>query len=712
MSDKDNLDLFEDSDENREYLNQLLPEVFMSTGDVQKFNPTAMLDSLIRETGLSLNNAKRVTELVIRRIIASGIKFLSGPHIRELVCSALSELHFEEERKRFTRIGMPIRDYEALLQSKYNERVTEYTAPQNIHRWAADQLASEYALLKLLNTDQNRSHLSGDLHIHSLRFFDMRALGQSWDLRMIFRKGFPPAPFMNAILANPAKNAMTAILHAIKWQIFTHSEFAGSQNFLYFNIFIAPYLRGLNYKAIKQLAQTFVFETNQQYIAQGSHLPASAIVCAPNIPKILRDVPAIGPGGQIIGTYGDYEEESKMFFNALAEIFIDGDSHSRLFPFPKHHILIDSHTIEPNDLVFKEASVMGSPTFINSNLFVINKFGYLGEFFSNNDLEFYITDNGLTNLFDWHHSYMNFGVLQAITLNLPRLAYNSKGNEDRLFELLENLMDVAKDIILIKYNIIHKLLENKKLPIASSIITDFMGERDEDQQLLDLRKESMAISFVGLNEMVKAHTGNELHESEDAINFGKKVLEYMRSKCKQYTQEENIFFTLWQQNSEFPTYRFAALDLSHYKTNAEKIVKGNAKNGNVYYTNSAQASYTIKDLAIRRNVHSTFSSLIQNNFELPIWLENSSNSDITSKLKSLTLDLLNANINQFSFNYDFTSCLNCLAFNRGIYNECPKCGAKGDKIGIISKITDYYTPLEIWNSGKKEEFKDRYRLNL
>ena len=83
----------------------LLPKVFRTEGDVVEFNPSKILESIMKETSMKEKDAKHITELVVRRIISSGIKFLSGPHIREIVCSILSENHFEQERKIYTSIS-------------------------------------------------------------------------------------------------------------------------------------------------------------------------------------------------------------------------------------------------------------------------------------------------------------------------------------------------------------------------------------------------------------------------------------------------------------------------------------------------------------------------------------------------------------------------------------------------------------------------------
>ncbi|MHA1526637.1 MAG: hypothetical protein ACTSQD_06365, partial [Promethearchaeota archaeon] len=129
-------------------VNRLLPKVSRSEGDVVGFDPSKIFDSLRKETEMSEENAQKVTELTVRRIISSGMEFLSGPHIREIVCSVLSEQRFEQERKIYTRIGMPLMDYEEILDHGPKNKTGELINPEKIHHWAADQLAEEYALLR------------------------------------------------------------------------------------------------------------------------------------------------------------------------------------------------------------------------------------------------------------------------------------------------------------------------------------------------------------------------------------------------------------------------------------------------------------------------------------------------------------------------------------------------------------------------------------
>ncbi|MBN2154821.1 MAG: anaerobic ribonucleoside-triphosphate reductase [Candidatus Lokiarchaeota archaeon] len=688
--------------ENSEYIHKLLPEVFMSTGDVQKFNPKNILASIIKEAELPAEDAKKVTELVVRRIIASGIRFLSGPHIRELVCSVLSELNFEEARKKYTRIGMPIADYEVLLHTNYNPRSVEYSAPENIHRWAAGQLASEYALLKLLSTDQARSHLSGDIHIHSLRYFDMRPFSQSWDLRMILKHGIPPAGYLTFTMSNPARNATVAVLHACKWLAFVNSEFSGEQNYLYFNTFLSPYLSKLSQSEIAQLAQTFLFELNQQYFSRGSYVPISSIICSPHIPDFLKDVDAIGPGGIIHGTYLDYEEENRLFFNALSKVYTQGDARNRLFAFPKHKVLLSPKDLQNPDIslnLFTEAANMGTPIFINS----LNPWlreGYLGSIFSNEHKSSYLMNEQNPNLFDWHQSYVNVGALQSISINLPRIAYKANGDETKIFEILEQQMDLSRDILQLKYKIIRTLLQKGRLPLCNELVNN--------QPLLDLNRQALLFGFIGLDEMVYFHTNSHLHEDKSSLELGLKILKFLVDRAKYYSRTQNKFFTVWEEPAEFVSYRFAYLDLTHFPINAKSIVNGNVETEAVYYTPSSHANYSL-DISLQQKsqIHSQSARVIQNNSTLPIWLDNSPKNENLDLLKNQTISLLNQNLNSFTFNYDFYSCPKC-----GYFKKMLPADSEQHNLKRISKITDYYTPLELWNKGKQQEFEDRKRIVL
>ena len=208
--------------------------------------------------------------------------------------------------------------------------------------------------------------------------------------------------------------------------------------------------------------------------------------------------------------------------------------------------------------------------------------------------------------------------------------------------------------------------------------------------------------------MVKVHTHHYLHEDNSSLEFGKKILHFLIERAQQYTKENDKFFTLWEEPAEFATHRFALLDLTHYPTHAKSVINGNLETNAVYYTPSAHLNYS-HDIPLSKKtlIYSQTSEIIQNNNTLPIWLSYSSQNEKVDVLKSQTLTLLNHGVNAFSYNFDFYSCPKC-----GYFKKIEPSDSKTHIINRISKITNYYAPLELWNTGKKQEFDERKRITL
>ena len=238
----------------------LLPRVFRTEGNIAEFDSVKIFESILKETHMKETDAKHITELVVRRIISSGIKFLSGPHIREIVCSILSEQHFENERKLYTRIGMPLMDYEDILEKGPSDKPNERINPEKINHWSANQIAEEYAHLRLLDNEESKAHLYGDIHINGLCYFDLRPFSQIWDPRIILNNGFPP--INGHFKQKPPKDLATALFHIFAWLGTVQSEFYGNQGLNLITIFLAPYISNLSEDEIKQGLRKLIYEIN------------------------------------------------------------------------------------------------------------------------------------------------------------------------------------------------------------------------------------------------------------------------------------------------------------------------------------------------------------------------------------------------------------------------------------------------------------------
>ncbi|MFX1315187.1 MAG: anaerobic ribonucleoside-triphosphate reductase [Promethearchaeota archaeon] len=687
-------------------LKNLLPRVFRTEGDVVSFDPFKIEHSIIKETGLDRESADKITELVVRRIISSGIRFLSGPHIREIVCSILSEQHFEEERKLYTRIGMPLMDYEAILEEGINENANQDMNPESIHHWAANRISDEYALLRILDSEEAHAHLYGDIHVHMLRYFDLRPFCQEWDPRLILAHGLPPVDsWAHCSRSGPAGSLRVAVTHLAKWLGIIQGEFSGGQGYDYITTFLAPYAKGVSDREIEQSMQCLIFETNQIFAARGGQVPFTSISCTPTVPEGLLEIPAIGPHGNIVGKYGDYKEECLKLFDSLTEVYIQGDYNGKLFAFPKHEIKIKKEWLkefEPSYLkIMEEVATMGTPYFLNMcpdwmpdeiHSQCCRKF-----LSGNQIIEQCILDpekRKITNLWE---NFVTIGSLQSVSLNLPRYAYLSE-KENVYFTTLDEKMELSARILRKKWNLMEKRLKTGHLPLCSGKING--------KPIFKLQDQNLSIGFTGLNEAVKSLTGYELHEDNSSYELGKKILNYMVAKCNAMTERDEKSYSLWEQPAESSSARMAKLDLKHFPKKAIPQSSGDS----VYYTNSCHLRYDANiPLSERIKKQGEFHPIVEGGVITHIWL-GEQKPDING-LWELTKNIcLNTNTAYFAYTVDFTFCPLCRRMFRGGQFSCPQCHSK--EVKIYSRITGYYSEVNRYNPGKRAEWETRNRENI
>ncbi|MFX1525150.1 MAG: anaerobic ribonucleoside-triphosphate reductase [Promethearchaeota archaeon] len=536
----------------------LLPKVFRTEGDLTDFNSSRIYDSIIKETGLSEDKAKKITELVVRRIISSGIKFLSGPHIREIVCSILSEQHYEDERKLYTRIGMPLMDYEEIIEKGHEKYPKMIMNPEKIHHWASNRISEEYTHLRILTNEESKAHLYGDIHINKLRYFDLRPMTQIWDPRIILENGLPPLKsYISCCNLKPAKNLKEACDHLIKWLILAQNEVSSSQGYNNINIFLAPYIDELNDQELKPIIKKLIYEMNLFSAISGRTIPPTSIITHPSIAKNLLQTPSVGPFGNIQGYYEDFQEQSSKVFENFTLNFIEGDDNKKPFLTPKHDVCMSESLFNEfyseYHKIMNEISLMRTPFLINL---------HNSKFNENSNKELHSS------------TYYNHGVLQEVCLNLPRCAYLSKHEED-FIEILQAKIKLSSNILLKKHDIIKKRLMANHLPLLNGIINN--------QKIFSLENQCLSLSFIGLNEAVKCLTNSELHESSDAFNLGIRVLREISDACIGLSKKNGIHFKVSENTSDEASFRFARLDMKHFSKAAIP-----QQNGALYhYTDSA-----------------------------------------------------------------------------------------------------------------------------
>ncbi|MBU0485177.1 MAG: anaerobic ribonucleoside-triphosphate reductase [Proteobacteria bacterium] len=668
-----------------------------SEEDITGWNRQRIVDALLRETFVDPDTADRISLDVEKTIQNGAVKTVTGPLIRELVNAKLLELGLEDARRMHTRLGMPLYDVNQLLVQHNKENANVPHGPEATNLTLAEGIKKEYALLHVFSDDVADAHLKGDLHLHDLGFIDRPyCSGQSLEYIKKFGLNLPHGLSM----AKPAKHAEVLLAHMVKFAAALQSHFAGAIGWDAINLFYAPYLEELSDRDVKQLAQMLIFEFSQQAVARGGQAIFSDINIYWEVPKHFENVPAIGPGGEYTGkTYGEYEKQAQRFAWALFEVYKEGDALGKPFFFPKPLVHI-------TEKLFKTE---GHMDFLNhicdvaadkGNTYFVFDRGETAKISECCRLSFKLEASDLEDAkTPWR---MRYSALQNVTINLPRLAYRAEGDDTQIFSLITEQIKLAVKAHAQKKDFIGKLLAMGEGGPLSLLAMKLDGE-----EYLRLERCSYLIGMVGLNEMVKVHIGQELHESDEAMKFGLKIIAHMNIVCNKMNEKNGMKFVLEQTPAESTAYRFAKLDMAHFPKMAKKVVQGDLEKGEIYYTNSTlyHVGSTMNPIS-RVEREGLFHPLIEAGAITHVWLgeaypDKGALTDFVIKTFRHTQN------DQIAFSPEFTCCLDCGKTSRGLSQNCSYC--KSEHVDGITRITGYFTKLSSWNKGKLGELRERYR---
>ena len=503
--------------------------------------------------------------------------------------------------------------------------------------------------------------------------------------------------------SRPAKHPEVLIGHMVKMASSLQSNYAGAIGWEAVNMFFAPFLVGLPYERVRQLAQMLVYEFNQLAGARGSQVVFTDFNLYYNIPRHFADTPAVGPGGEYTGlTYKDYEKESQDFLKALFEVYMEGDAMGKTFVFPKPLLHL-------NDDFFKTP---GWEEMLDLACEVASKQGITYFLFDRGDsvrvaqccrLKLKLGEEDMAETRT--PEKMRFTSLQNVTVNLPRIAFKAMGSDAVLFAELDKALDKVAEAHLQKLAFITSLIELGTKGPLSLFVAGADGE-----PYLRLDRLTYIAGLLGLNEMVQAHLGEQLHESDRALKFGLKVVSHMNLKCKALSTQYGIHLVIEESPAESAGYRLAKLDMKYYPNHAEKVVKGSLAKNEYYYTNSIHlAADAPIDYIDRVKKQGLFHPLMEAGAFIHIWLGESEPSPESIK-KFVIKTYENTEAEQIAFSPEFTVCEHCRQTSRGLSETCPRCGS--DDVYGITRVVGYFSKIQTWNKGKVGELKERIRVDV
>ena len=661
------------------------------------WDKSRIAEALEKEAHLDAATARKVAGAVEERVLASGLARISTGLVRELVDNELFERGLTGRLERQKVIGMPRFDLESLIYSKSQENSNiTMNNPEAINLTIAESVLKQFALSEIFSHDVANAHLTGRVHLHDLGY-PTRVYCSSHSLEYLKKFGLDLQNLDTK--SAPAKHARTLTGHLNTFLASMQAYYAGALGVGYINIMYAPYVEEMPDERMRQEAQHLIFSCSQSAFSRGGQTLFLDFNVHTGVPRYMRDIPAIGPGGRYTGrTYGDYERTAQKFCRAMLDVWRAGDKDGHLFAFPKcdFHVNAESFT-DPAQRDLLEyacqiASENGVPYFVFDRDEVTLS--------ACCRLRTAISDNYMIE----HPESMRFCGFQNVTINLPQAAYRAgPGNWQGLLKEVGDAMDIAMRAHVEKRGFIQKMMSGESMPLWQ------IGKTAADgRPYVDLDKATYIIGLIGLNECIQHVLGQELHESDEALKKGLMVVSFMHHRAKAYSNEHRLKVSLEESPAESATRRFAKIDCRNWPQ-ARALVKGDVEADEYYYTNSVHLRADAPvDLLTRIQKQAKFHGMIESGAIIHAFVgEERPPADSILALVRRTFESTVAA--QLTISPEFTICNDCRRWTPRLQDHCDYCQSK-DVYGI-TRIVGYFSRVSNWNKSKLGELKDRHKGN-
>ena len=597
---------------------------------------------------------------------------------------------YRKQREKIRNMKSTIVDYKEIVDSyvkvedwrvKENSTVTYSVGGLILSNSGA--ITANYWLSEIYDDEIAEAHRNADIHIHDLSMLTGYCAG--WSLKQLIKEGL--GGINGKITSSPAKHLSVLCNQMVNFLGIMQNEWAGAQAFSSFDTYLAPFVKvdNLSYGEVKKCIEAFIYGVNTPS-RWGSQAPFSNITLDWTVPDDLAELPAIVGGKEMDFKYKDCKKEMDMVNKAFIETMIEGDANGRGFqyPIPPYSITsdFDWSDTENNRLLFEMTAKYGTPYFsnyINSDM----KPSDVRSMCCRLRLDLRELRKKTGGFFGSGESTGSVGV---VTINMPRIAYQSK-DEKEFYRRLDHMMDIAARSLKTKREVITRLLDEGLYPYTKRYLGTFENHFS-------------TIGLIGMNEagLNAAWLGKGL-EDPKTQQFTKEVLNHMRERLSDYQEEYGDLYNLEATPAESTAYRLA----KHDRAKWPDIKTAGHEGDTPYYTNSSHlpVDYTediFSALDIQDDLQTLYTSgTVFHAFlgeKLPDWKAAAS---LVRKIAE------NYKLPYYTLSPTYSVCAND-GYLAGEHFTCPICGKEAE---VYSRITGYYRPVKNWNDGKRQEYKNR-----
>ena len=602
---------------------------------------------------------------------------------------------YRKQREKMRTMKSTILDYKDVVNNyvkvedwrvKENSTVTYSVGGLILSNSGA--VTANYWLSEIYDEEIAQAHRNADIHIHDLSMLTGYCAG--WSLKQLIKEGL--GGITGKITSAPAKHLSVLCNQMVNFLGIMQNEWAGAQAFSSFDTYLAPFVKAdnLSYDEVKKCIEAFIYGVNTPS-RWGTQAPFSNITLDWTVPDDLAEIPAIVGGKEMAFTYGDCKAEMDMVNKAFIETMIEGDSNGRGFqyPIPTYSITrdFDWSDTENNRLLFEMTSKYGTPYFSN----------YINSDMEPSDVRSMCCRLRLDlrelrkKTGGFFGSGESTGSVGVVTINMPRIAYLAS-NKDDFYKRLNKMMDIAARSLKIKREVITKLLNEGLYPYTKR----YLGTFDNHFS---------TIGLIGMNEVgLNANWLRADMTDKRTQEFTKEVLNHMRNRLSDYQEQYGDLYNLEATPAESTTYRLAKHDKKKWPA-----IKTAGNRGDVpYYTNSSHlpVDYT-SDIFDALDIQDELQTLYTSGTVFHAFLGEKL-PDWKAAANLVRTIAENYKLPYYTISPTYSICKEH-GYLAGEQTICPHCGAQTE---VYSRITGYYRPVQNWNDGKLQEYRNRAEYDV
>ena len=570
-----------------------------SHASIEEFNSHKIIQSLVREGSLPLELAQKITEEVENRIYKYQTTYLTGSLIRELVNSVLLEHGHEEYRNKLARLGLPVYDVQEMISNLNNVN----NGAEGLLFNTGQTIFAEHLLTNLLPKDVADSHLSGDLHITNPGVWSMIPDTIFVNVKELIEDGIVLGGKYLDVSRIPASKQLDKITSSLSITISLLSKEASQEIVL---------------DGLVQL-----FSKHSKSLPELEQKLTNAFATASTTSRYNK----ISTNVSIRLQLGSDTKLVNSIINAYK-------NYTKITPIPKIGLIIDHDK--------------GKITDVSQSVSEIISLG--GKvMFAQGQTSSYGVTNGSTK------SAGSLSIiLQSVSINLPRLAFESNKDETYFRARLALLMKPALSSMALRKKSISDLTRRGLNPILA-----------KNTQYMQRSSVSLVVNLVGLKEAVFNILG--FHDNKQGRGILHKVIETAVDVGNKKGKELGDSVAICMTETE-GSHHFATLDGEKYgKNSALSSMESDSYSEGVVINASEIGGYSDKN--VRISECKKFSKLLNGGLLVTLKIDKGTKVDEIKK----SIDKLSTLTPSFKPVMEVSICGECGFKDEPFEDKCPKC---------------------------------------